>query len=157
MAAIDQDTHAGLLCFIRVNGLLICIYRQSFGTYGIVGLLDMIKNCSYIGMTNNSFALSQYKTGLYLFDVVKLRCESRNSIQIEYSPCLFFQSSIVCLTVRNFSTNKPSEDFSHFNAMLLTNPAPIQELMLLALDEEECLGNWTENDGPKDKIAKVSS
>ena len=118
----------------------------------------MIKNCSYIGMTNNSFALSQYKTGLYLFDVVKLRCEARNSIQIEYSPCLsFFQSTILWLTVRNFSTNKPSEDFSHFNAMLLTNPAPIKELMLLALDEDECLGNWTENDGPKDKIAKVSS
>ena len=47
--------------------------------------------------------------------------------------------------------------FSHFNAMRLTNPAPIQELMLLALDEEECLGNWTENDGPKDEIAKVYS
>ena len=41
--------------------------------------------------------------------------------------------------------------------MRLTNPAPIQELMLLALDEEECFGNWTENDGPKDEIAKVYS
>ncbi|KAH7436479.1 hypothetical protein KP509_05G021700 [Ceratopteris richardii] len=47
--------------------------------------------------------------------------------------------------------------FGRFNAMSLTNPAPIQDLVLLALDEEERLGRWTEADGSKDEIAKLNT
>lgn len=105
LAAIDRETHAGLL--------------------------DVMKNCSYIGMADHLLALSQYKTGLYLFDVVKLSKE------------LIFQQTL--------------RRFAHFNAIRLTNPAPVHDLMLLALDEEERLGKWTESDGSKDEIAKLNT
>lgn len=45
--------------------------------------------------------------------------------------------------------------FAHFNVMRLSTPAPLMELLMLALDEEERMGRWSECDGPKDQIAKV--
>lgn len=105
LAAIDQQTHAGLW--------------------------DIMKNCLYIGMADQLLALSQYKTRLYLFDVVKLSKE------------LMYQQTL--------------RRFAHFNAMSLTNPAPVHDLMLLALDEEERLGKWTESDGSKDEIARLNT
>lgn len=105
LAAIDQETHAGLW--------------------------DILKSCSYIGMADHLLALSQYKTRLYLFDVVKLSKE------------LMFQQTL--------------RRFGHFNAMRLTNPAPVYDLLLLALDEEERLGKWTESDGSKDEIARLNA
>jgi DNA mismatch repair protein MLH1 len=38
-----------------------------------VGLLDIVRNCTYIGMADDVFALLQYKTQLYLANVVNLR------------------------------------------------------------------------------------
>jgi DNA mismatch repair protein MLH1 len=45
--------------------------------------------------------------------------------------------------------------FAHFNVMRLSTPASLMELLVLALDEEERMGRWTESDGPKDQIAQV--
>ena len=45
--------------------------------------------------------------------------------------------------------------FAHFNVMRLSTPAPLMELLMLALDEEERMGRWSECDGPKDQIAQV--
>jgi hypothetical protein len=45
--------------------------------------------------------------------------------------------------------------FAHFNSVTLSNPAPLFDLLLLALDEEERTGRWHESDGPKDQIAQV--
>jgi len=39
--------------------------------------------------------------------------------------------------------------------MRLSTPAPLLELLMLALDEEERMGRWSESDGPKDQIAQV--
>jgi len=39
--------------------------------------------------------------------------------------------------------------------MRLSTPAPLLELLMLALDEEERMGRWNESDGPKDQIAQV--
>ncbi|KAI5069224.1 hypothetical protein GOP47_0015525 [Adiantum capillus-veneris] len=105
LETIDQETHAGLW--------------------------DILKNCSYIGMADHLLALSQHKTQLYLFDVVKLSKE------------LMYQQAL--------------RRFGRFNAMSLTNPAPVHDLVLLALDEEERLGRWTESDGSKDEIAKLNT
>ncbi|KAH6558320.1 hypothetical protein KP509_1Z069400 [Ceratopteris richardii] len=105
LATIDQETHSGLW--------------------------DIMKNCLYIGMADHLMALSQYKTCVYLFDIVKLSKE------------LMYQQTL--------------RRFGRFNAMSLTNPAPIQDLVLLALDEEERLGRWTEADGSKDEIAKLNT
>lgn len=41
--------------------------------YSCVGLLDIIKYCSYIGMADDVFALLQHNTHLYLVNVVNLR------------------------------------------------------------------------------------
>lgn len=45
--------------------------------------------------------------------------------------------------------------FGQFNCIRLTPPAPLDQLLLIALDEEEALGRWQPNDGPKEEIAKV--
>lgn len=47
--------------------------------------------------------------------------------------------------------------FGHFTAARLSNPAPLVDLIKLALDEEEHDGRWDASDGPKDQIAKVCS
>ena len=41
--------------------------------------------------------------------------------------------------------------------MRLSTPAPLMELLVLALDEEERMGRWSESDGPKDQIAQVKT
>eukprot|EP00249_Psilotum_nudum_P013294 c24267_g1_i1 orf=344-2536(-) len=105
LAAIDQETHAGLL--------------------------DIVKHCSYIGMADDVLALVQHRTRLYLLNIVKLSKE------------LMYQQVI--------------RRFAHFNAMRLTNPAPIYDLIVMALDEEERLGRWHESDGSKDGIAKLNT
>jgi DNA mismatch repair protein MLH1 len=46
--------------------------------------------------------------------------------------------------------------FAHFNSVTLSNPAPLFDLLLLALDEEERTGRWHESDGPKDQIAQLN-
>lgn len=47
--------------------------------------------------------------------------------------------------------------FAHFNAIQLSDPAPLSELILLALKEEDLdLGN-EKNDDLKERIAEVSS
>ena len=45
--------------------------------------------------------------------------------------------------------------FAHFTVMRLSTPAPLMELLMVALDEEERMGRWSECDGPKDQIAQV--
>jgi hypothetical protein len=47
--------------------------------------------------------------------------------------------------------------FGQFNCIRLSTPAPLDQLLLIALDEEEALGRWQPNDGPKEEIAKVGS
>lgn len=94
------------------------------------GLLDIIKQCTYVGMADDILALLQYKTQLYLVNVVTLSRE------------LMYQQAV--------------RRFAHFNAIQLSNPASVFELLMIALDEEEQAGLWQESDGPKDEIAKLN-
>ncbi|XP_048226631.1 DNA mismatch repair protein MLH1 isoform X3 [Ricinus communis] len=95
------------------------------------GLLDIVRQCTYIGMADDSFALLQYNTQLYLANVVKLSKE------------LMYQQAL--------------RRFAHFNAMQLTNPAPVPELIMLALKEDELDPDASENDDLKEKIAELNT
>lgn len=44
--------------------------------------------------------------------------------------------------------------FGNFNAIQLSEPAPLQELLLMALKDDELMGD--EDDGEKKEIAEVS-
>lgn len=46
--------------------------------------------------------------------------------------------------------------FSHFNAIQLSEPAPLQELLMMALKEEDLESMDHENDDLKQKIAEVN-
>jgi len=81
-------------------------------------------------MADDILALLQYKIQLYLVNVVTLSRE------------LMYQQAV--------------RRFAHFNAIQLSNPASVFELLMIALDEEEQAGLWQENDGPKDEIAKLN-
>ncbi|KMZ57672.1 hypothetical protein ZOSMA_83G00490 [Zostera marina] len=77
-------------------------------------LLDIVKNCTYVGMADDIFALIQHDTRLYLVNVVNVSEE------------LMYQQVL--------------RRFAHFNAIQLSDPAPIHELIMMALSEEnaEC-------------------
>lgn len=45
--------------------------------------------------------------------------------------------------------------FSHFNAIQLSDPAPLPELIMLALKEEDLDTECNENDDLKERIAQV--
>ena len=45
--------------------------------------------------------------------------------------------------------------FAHFNAIQLSDPASLPELIMLALKEEDMYVNGSENDDLKKKIAEV--
>jgi DNA mismatch repair protein MLH1 len=38
-----------------------------------VGIMDIVKHCTYVGMADDVFALLQHKTHLYLANIVNLR------------------------------------------------------------------------------------
>lgn len=46
--------------------------------------------------------------------------------------------------------------FAHFNAIQLSDPAPLSELIILALKEEDLDPESSENDDLKEKIAEVT-
>lgn len=95
------------------------------------GLTEIIKQCMYVGMADDLLALAQCKTRLYVLNVVNLSKE------------LVYQQVL--------------RRFAHFNVMRLSTPASLMELLVLALDEEERMGRWTESDGPKDQIAQLNA
>ncbi|XP_027092632.2 DNA mismatch repair protein MLH1-like isoform X1 [Coffea arabica] len=94
------------------------------------GLLDTIRNCTYIGMADEVFALIQHNTHLYLANVVNLSKE------------LMYQQVL--------------RRFAHFNAIQLSDPAPLADLLMLALKEEDLDAEGEENYDLKEKIAEMN-
>ncbi|KAK1433376.1 hypothetical protein QVD17_10286 [Tagetes erecta] len=94
------------------------------------GLLDIVRNCTYVGMADDVFALLQHNTHLYLANVVNLSKE------------LMYQLVL--------------QRFGYFNAIQLSDPASLQELIMLALREEDPDSEATENDDLKGKIAEMN-
>lgn len=90
------------------------------------GLREMVQNHKFVGCVNEEHALMQHNTKLYLMNTSKLSCE------------LFYQLVIF--------------DFGNFGILRLSEPAPVYELAMLALDLEE--SGWTEVDGPKEDLAQ---
>ncbi|XP_021287990.1 DNA mismatch repair protein MLH1 isoform X3 [Herrania umbratica] len=95
------------------------------------GLLDIVRQCTYVGMADDVFALLQHNTHLYLANVVNLSKE------------LMYQQVL--------------RRFAHFNAIQLSESAPLQELIMLALKEEELDLEGNENDDLKMKIAEMNT
>ncbi|AQK98096.1 DNA mismatch repair protein MLH1 [Zea mays] len=93
------------------------------------GLLEVIKNCTYVGLADEVSALIQYNTHLYLVNVVNVSKE------------LMYQQALC--------------RFGNFNAIQLSEPAPLQELLLMALKDDESIGD--ENDEEKLEIAEANS
>ncbi|XP_024963412.1 DNA mismatch repair protein MLH1 isoform X2 [Cynara cardunculus var. scolymus] len=95
------------------------------------GLLDIVRNCTYVGMADDVFALFQHNTHLYLANVVNLSKE------------LMYQLVL--------------QRFGYFNAIELSDPAPLRELITLALREEDMDPEGSENDDLKEKIAEMNA
>eukprot|EP00963_Diacronema_lutheri_P000586 scaffold31_cov334-Pavlova_lutheri.AAC.54 len=94
------------------------------------GLLEVVRSHSYVGMADGSLALVQHQTKLYLLDMETLS--------------------------RDMMYQQVLRRFEHFNQIRFSIPAPLKELLLLGLDEEEEEGNWSPEDGPKAEIADLS-
>lgn len=90
------------------------------------GLQELLQNHSFVGSVSPQWALVQHQTKLYLLNTTKL------------SQKLFYQILIY--------------DFGNFGVLRLSNPAPLYDLAMLALDSEE--SGWTEEDGPKEGLAQ---
>ncbi|XP_059460445.1 DNA mismatch repair protein MLH1-like [Corylus avellana] len=95
------------------------------------GLLDVVRHCTYIGMADDVFALLQHDTHLYLANVVNLSKE------------LMYQQVL--------------RRFSHFNAIQLSEPAPLSELLMLALKEENLDPEGHENNDQIEKITEMNT
>ncbi|GAB5576974.1 DNA mismatch repair protein Mlh1 isoform X1 [Prionailurus iriomotensis] len=89
-------------------------------------LREMLHNHSFVGCVNPQWALAQHQTKLYLLNTTKLSEE------------LFYQILIY--------------DFANFGVLRLSEPAPLFDLAMLALDSPE--SGWTEEDGPKEGLAE---
>lgn len=90
------------------------------------GLLEMLQNHSFVGCVNPQWALIQHHTKLYLLNTTTLSQE------------LFYQILIY--------------DFGNFGVLRLSEPAPLYDLAMLALESEG--SGWTEEDGPKEGLAQ---
>ncbi|KAK3004984.1 hypothetical protein RJ639_017902 [Escallonia herrerae] len=95
------------------------------------GLLDIVRNCTYIGMADDVYALLQHNTHLYLANIVNLSKE------------LMYQQVL--------------RRFAHFTAIQLSDPAPLPELIMLALKEEDLNPEDNEDDDLKEKIAEMNT
>lgn len=94
-------------------------------------LLDIVRHCTYIGMADDVFALLQHNTHLFLANIVTLSKE------------LMYQQVL--------------RRFAHFNAIQLSDPAPLPELIMLALKEEDVDPECNEKDELKEKIAEMNT
>lgn len=89
------------------------------------GMKELFEDHKFVGCVNKSLALVQHSTKLFLANVTTLSKE------------LFYQIIMF--------------KFGNFDFLRLSEPAPIYELALLALDSKD--SGWTEDDGPKDELA----
>eukprot|EP00271_Cylindrocystis_brebissonii_P008873 TRINITY_DN233_c1_g1_i3.p1 TRINITY_DN233_c1_g1~~TRINITY_DN233_c1_g1_i3.p1 ORF type:complete len:709 (+),score=177.20 TRINITY_DN233_c1_g1_i3:641-2767(+) len=91
------------------------------------GLQDIVRSCFFIGMADEFMALVQHQTCLYLLNVVTLSRE------------LVYQQML--------------RRFAHCSAVRLSRGAPLEELLLLALDGQE--RGAAPQEGSTAELAKV--
>ena len=93
------------------------------------GAVDLLREHKFVGIANTRFALAQVRTKLYLFDFGKL------------SEDLFYQKAIF--------------DFQNFDIFNFSEPAPIHDLIMIALDDES--SSWNPDHGPKSELATFAT
>ncbi|XP_006869227.1 PREDICTED: DNA mismatch repair protein Mlh1 isoform X2 [Chrysochloris asiatica] len=109
-----------------INLTSVLTLQEEINERGHESLREMLHNHSFVGCVNPQWALAQYQTKLYLLNTTKLSEE------------LFYQILIY--------------DFANFGVLRLSEPAPLFDLAMLALDSPE--SGWTEEDGPKEGLAE---
>ena len=91
-----------------------------------LGLKNLLEDHKFVGCVNKSLALVQHLTRLYLVNTRKLSQE------------LFYQILIF--------------KFGNFGFIQLSSPAPIYDLVMLALSSPD--SGWTPDDGEQEDLAK---
>ncbi|XP_004704126.1 DNA mismatch repair protein Mlh1 isoform X2 [Echinops telfairi] len=109
-----------------INLTSVLSLQEEINERGHETLREMLHNHSFVGCVNPQWALAQYQTKLYLLNTTKLSEE------------LFYQILVY--------------DFANFGVLRLSEPAPLFDLAMLALDSPE--SGWTEEDGPKEGLAE---
>ncbi|RUS90912.1 hypothetical protein EGW08_001309 [Elysia chlorotica] len=108
---------------IRLNSVLEL--RQEVKDDVSDAMRDLLQKHIFVGCVNESHALIQHSTRLYLANTTTLSKE------------LFYQLLL--------------QEFGNFGVLRLSEPAPIKELVMLALDSSA--SGWTPADGPKEDMA----
>ncbi|XP_045760015.1 DNA mismatch repair protein Mlh1 isoform X2 [Mirounga angustirostris] len=109
-----------------INLTSVLSLQEEIDERGHATLREMLHNHCFVGCVNPQWALAQHQTKLYLLNTTKLSEE------------LFYQILIY--------------DFANFGILRLSEPAPLFDLAMLALDSPE--SGWTEEDGPKEGLAE---
>ncbi|BFZ01377.1 hypothetical protein BsWGS_04416 [Bradybaena similaris] len=103
----------------------ILTLRQAVKDNASDSMRELLQKHSFVGCVSESHALVQHGTRLYLANTTNLSKE------------LFYQILL--------------QDFGNFGILRLSEPVPIKDLILLALD---CSASgWTPADGPKEEMA----
>uniref|UniRef100_A0A8C7C674 DNA mismatch repair protein MLH1 n=1 Tax=Neovison vison TaxID=452646 RepID=A0A8C7C674_NEOVI len=129
MAEDDSRKEVTAACTPRrriINLTSVLSLQEEINARGHETLREMLQNHSFVGCVNPQWALAQHQTKLYLLNTTKLSEE------------LFYQILIY--------------DFANFGVLRLSEPAPLFDLAMLALDSPE--SGWTEEDGPKEGLAE---
>ncbi|XP_063013190.1 DNA mismatch repair protein Mlh1 isoform X3 [Melospiza melodia melodia] len=109
-----------------INLTSVLTLQEEISSQAHAKLQEMLHEHSFVGCVSPQWALAQYQTKLYLLNTTKLSQE------------LFYQILIY--------------DFANFGVLRLSEPAPLYELSMLALEDPE--SGWTEEDGPKEGLAE---
>lgn len=125
----DSRKEMTAACYPRrriINLTSVLSLQEEINDRGHETLREMLRNHTFVGCVNPQWALAQHQTKLYLLNTTKLSEE------------LFYQILIY--------------DFANFGVLRLSEPAPLFDLAMLALDSPE--SGWTEEDGPKEGLAE---
>ncbi|KAM6339156.1 DNA mismatch repair protein Mlh1 isoform 2-T2 [Podargus strigoides] len=109
-----------------INLTSVLTLQEEISNQAHANLQEMLHDHSFVGCVSPQWALAQFQTKLYLLNTTKLSQE------------LFYQILIY--------------DFANFGVLRLSEPAPLYELSMLALEDPE--SGWTEEDGPKEGLAE---
>ncbi|NXN99383.1 MLH1 protein, partial [Rhinopomastus cyanomelas] len=109
-----------------INLTSILTLQEEISNQAHAKLQEMLHDHSFVGCVSPQWALAQYQTKLYLLNTTRLSQE------------LFYQILIY--------------DFANFGVLRLSEPAPLYDLSMLALEDPE--SGWTEEDGPKEGLAE---
>ncbi|XP_043396600.1 DNA mismatch repair protein Mlh1 isoform X2 [Chelonia mydas] len=127
----EDDTRKGMTAACTpkrriINLTSVLTLQEEISSQAHASLQEMLRDHSFVGCVSPQWALAQYQTKLYLLNTTQLSQE------------LFYQILLY--------------DFANFGVLRLSEPAPLYDLAMLALENTE--SGWTEEDGPKEGLAE---